>query len=153
MPEQETWVLVADGARARLLRADVRARRLETLREEESAAARAKTSDLMSDRPGSAFESRSLGKRSAMEPPTDPKQLEKQRFARHLAALLEEAESKGRFERLVVVAAPQTLGDLRAELPPAVLSRVDAEIDKDLTWVEPAELGRHLAPILWPLAA
>ena len=131
MPDNETWVLVADGARARLLRVDHQARRLETLRKEDSAAARGKSAELVSDRPGRAFESSASAKRSAMEPQTDPKQLEKQRFARHLAGLLGEAESQGRFERLVVVAAPQTLGDLRAELSLAVRSRVDAELDKD----------------------
>lgn len=152
MPGSETWVLVADGARARLFRADRRNRSLELVEEEDSSAARAKAADIVTDRPGRHFDGNTLGQRSAMEPSTDPKQLEKRRFARHLASRLGEARRAGRFDDLVIVAAPQTLGDLRAELPPAVASHVTAEIDKDLTGGSPAELGRHLAPVLWPLS-
>lgn len=152
MPNRETWVLVADGARARLFRADRKARRLELLREEESVAARSKTSELMTDQPGRAFDSSGVGQRSAMEPPSDPKRLEKERFAQQLAELLGAAEGAGRFQCLVVAAAPQTLGDLRARLSPAVAGRIEHELAKDLTWVAPHELEKHLAPVLWPLA-
>jgi protein required for attachment to host cells len=152
MPNRETWVLVADGARARLFRADRKARRLALLREEESVAARSKTSELMSDQPGRAFDASGVGQRSAMEAPTDPKRLEKERFAQHLAAILAEAEGGGRFHSLVIAAAPQSLGDLRGHLSAAVSGRIEHELAKDLTWVSAHELEKHLAPVLWPLA-
>lgn len=152
MPNRETWVLVADGARARLFRADRKARRLELLQEAESQAARSKTSELMTDQPGRAFESLGVGQRSAMEAPTDPKRLEKERFAQHLAGILAAAEGAGRFHSLVVAAAPQTLGDLREHLSPAVTGRIEQQLAKDLTRIAPHDLERHLAPVLWPLA-
>jgi protein required for attachment to host cells len=152
MPNRVTWVLVADGARARLFRADRKARRLQLLWEEESPAARSKTSDLVSDQPGRAMDASGVGQRSAMEAPTDPKRLEKTRFAQHLRDVLAAAEGAGQFHSLVLVAAPQTLGDLRDSLPPAVSGRIEHELAKDLTWVPPHELERHLAPVLWPLA-
>ncbi len=54
-----------------------------------------------------------------MAPPTDPQRYAKFAFARGLAERLEEAAAAGgRFARLILVAAPRTLGDLR-ELSPA----------------------------------
>jgi len=67
------WVLVADGARARLFRADRKAQRLELLQEEESFAARSKISELMTDRPGRAFESPGVGPRRGLEAPPSKK--------------------------------------------------------------------------------
>jgi protein required for attachment to host cells len=152
MPNRVTWVLVADGARARLFRADRKARRLLLLQEEESQAARSKTSDLTTDLPGRAMDASGVGQRSAMEAPTDPKRHEKMRFAQHLKDILTAAEGAGQFQALVLVAAPQALGDLRDALPASVSGRIAHELAKDLTWVSPHELERHLAPVLWPLA-
>ena len=50
MSGKVVWVLVADGASARLLRADSASRRLELLREAAHAASRARVSDLTADR-------------------------------------------------------------------------------------------------------
>lgn len=152
MRNRDTWVLVADGVQARLFRADRRKHMLEPMDEWHSDAARGKGEDIVSDRPGHYFDGNVLGQRSAMEPPTDPKTLEKRRFARHLAERLDESGSAGRFESLVVVAAPQTLGDLRERMSASLRDRIEAEIDKDLTKVDPAALAKHLAPVLWPLA-
>jgi protein required for attachment to host cells len=83
-----------------------------------------------------------------MEPPTDPQRYAKYEFARELAERLEEAVHAHRFERLVLVAAPKTLGDLRELLPDPVKSRVVAEIDKDLTRVPLRDLPKHLGSVL-----
>ena len=52
MSGKVVWVLVADGASARLLRADSASRRLELLREAAHAASRARVGDLTTDRLG-----------------------------------------------------------------------------------------------------
>jgi Protein required for attachment to host cells len=57
MAKTETWVLVADAAGARVLRADAETRRLELLRTYPHEEGRAKPSDLVADRPGRSFES------------------------------------------------------------------------------------------------
>ena len=56
MAKKETWVLVADAAGARLLRADAETHRLELLRTYPHEEGRAKPSDLVVDRPGRSFE-------------------------------------------------------------------------------------------------
>lgn len=150
MRAAETWIVVADGARAKILRVDRPRRRLELVREMSSAEARQKPSTLMTDRQGRALDSGSTGQRSAMDAPTDPQRHEKEKFVRQLAGQLAGGLNAGRYERLLLVAAPQALGDLRAVLDERVRERVGEEIAKDLTQKNPRELAEHLAPLLWP---
>ncbi len=138
------WVVVADGARARILAGDPAAGELELVMPELVGRGRAKGAELMADRPGRSVDSSHVGDRHAMEPPTDPKEVEKQRFVRHLADRLAEALNEGRFARLVLVAPPRALGELRAVLPEKVRATIVREVDKDLTWVPVHELPGHL---------
>ncbi len=144
-----TWVLIADGARARVLAQGKPFEALKpALAEEEITGSTAQSKEIGSDRPGRSFDSSGLGGRHAMAPPTDPQRYAKFAFARELAERLEEAAQGGRFDRLILVAAPKTLGDLRELLPGAVKAKVVAEIDKDLTHVPARDLPKHLAEVL-----
>lgn len=82
-----------------------------------------------SDRPGRSFSS--TGARRSSYEQTDWHDQAEQRFARHVADMLqrtaEHSESK-----LVVIAPPRLLGELRKHLHPTVTSRIAAEIPKDL---------------------
>jgi protein required for attachment to host cells len=84
-----------------------------------------------SDRPGRMAES-ATGRRSALEE-TDWHRLEKERFAKDIADRLYRRAHSGRFDHLVIVAPPKTLGDLCGELHAEVKSRLLAEVPKDLT--------------------
>lgn len=70
--------------------------------------------------------------RSAMDD-TDWHELAKERFAADLAEKLYQQAHKGAFERLILVASPQVLGDLRRALHQEVSDKVVAEIPKTLT--------------------
>lgn len=143
-----TWVLIADGARARLLAQDKPFEALKpALEQEELTGSTAQSKEIGSDRPGRAFDSAGQG-RHAMAPSTDPQRYAKFAFARELVERLEDALHGGRFQHLVLVAAPKTLGDLRELLPPPVKAKVVAELDKDLTHVPVRDLPRHLASVL-----
>lgn len=72
------------------------------------------------------------GPRSAFED-TDWHQLAKERFADDLADILYKKAHNGEFDRLVLVAAPSVLGDLRGKLHQEVSNRVIGEIPKTLT--------------------
>ena len=150
IPHPLTWVLVADAAHARLYRVHPGEQRLERLSVEESAAARQKSGEIMADRPGRAMDSSGVGQRSAMEQESDPQRVEQQRFAQAVVDRLEAAANGGEFERLVVVAAPRTLGDLRDRLPGTVRSRVGREIDKNYGSLDDRALAARLGPELWP---
>ncbi len=150
MPKRKVWVVVADGAHARLFKAEGASYTIEPLREEVYDPARRKGLDLVADRPGRTFDRSHDQGRHAMEPDTDPKRVEKERFARHLAEILEEGRNAGAYNELVLVAAPRTLGDLREVMSERVRELVRHEIHKDLTSLPLPELEAQLKPVIWP---
>lgn len=145
-----TWILIADGAKARVVLQDKESRRYRPAFEEAFfGAAAAQSREIASDRPGRTFDSGGEG-RHAMEPSTDPQRYAKFSFARDLAERLSQAAHRQEFDRLILVAAPRTLGDLRSLLPDGVKAKVAVELDKDLTNTPDQELGRHLDEYLKP---
>lgn len=74
----------------------------------------------------------------------DPHKLGEERFARAVAQTLNEANLKHRFDRLVVVAPPRFLGDLRAELSHGAAGRVVASIHHDWTKLSRKDLSTQL---------
>jgi protein required for attachment to host cells len=76
---------------------------------------------------------------------TDWHDLEEHRFARRVAAALEQLVRTRNVKALVVAAPPRTLADLRHAFHADVKARIVAEIDKDLTKHPIAEIERHLA--------
>jgi protein required for attachment to host cells len=83
------------------------------------------------ERPGRTFKRADTNQRSAMEP-TDWHNLEKHRFARRIAAEMNELIRHHDVKALVVVAPPRTLADLRRAVSDDVKALIVAEVDKDL---------------------
>ena len=129
-----TWVVAADSARARLYIHDddidaLQAAELAGLPPPED---RVQGHTEKSDRPGRSHGSSSDGVRHAIESHSDYRKLEKQRFAIAIADVLNHARLRGEFDRLVLVAPPRSLGELRRHLSDQVQSHMEA-IAKDLT--------------------
>ena len=76
---------------------------------------------------------------------TDWHALQKDRFAHDLADLLYARAHKGQFEKIVIVAAPHVLGELRKALHKEVADRVIAEIPKTLTGQPLHEIEANVA--------
>ncbi len=128
---RNTWVLIADGEKALFLRND-----LDDMNPDLNVV-RIETQDNPPDREQSAnrpgrVQDTGVGQRSALED-TDWHQLAKERFADDLADILYRQAHKGAFDRIVLVAPPNILGELRSKLHKEVASRVVAEVDKTLT--------------------
>jgi protein required for attachment to host cells len=81
--------------------------------------------------------------RSAIEQ-TDWHSIEEARFAAQIADDLYRAAHAGRYKDLVVVAPPATLGELRRQFHREVAGKVVAEVPKDLTGHETAQIERLL---------
>ena len=145
MPKPTVWVIVADGARARVFQLDQTQQTLRPALGEELIGSNLPSREIASDRPGRTFDSGGQG-RHAMEPPTDPARYAQQEFARDIVRLLD--EKRQQFDRLVVVAPPRFLGDLRALMPPQLREAVGAEVAKDLTKLPPHELQERLRDVL-----
>lgn len=142
-----TWILLADGARARLLAYDPRRREIDPDFEEDFAGSTAQSRDIASDRQGRTFDRGGEG-RHGMERPTDPQRYAEYAFARDLVHRLEQGANQGRFDQLALIAAPQTLGDLRGLLPKSLQQKVVIEVDKDLVRLSIHELRTRLPKML-----
>lgn len=95
------------------------------------------------DRPGRAVESAGTHRHASMEP-TDWHQIEKERFADRVAAALEKLVRDQNTSKIVVVAPPQTLAELRHVFHADVKKRIIAEVNKDLTRHPVWEIEKHI---------
>jgi protein required for attachment to host cells len=127
-----TWVLVADSGRVDIYSRQKRFSPLESVQRLTEPDARLKAHELASDAPGRSFDSHGQG-RHAMEPDQSAKEHLRESFVRRISDVLESARNEGRFQQLVIVAAPAVLGALRQQLSQAVQKQVVAEIDKNMT--------------------
>jgi protein required for attachment to host cells len=142
-----TWILITDGSQARLFRNDGPGRGVAPLSDDLLTGCNLPGREIMSDRPGRTFDSAGQG-RHAKEPRTDPREVEKRRFAHTLAVMLEDGLNQGSFDCLVLVAPPRALGQLRDELSESVHDKISAELAKDLTQTPQHKLPEHLVGIM-----
>jgi len=126
-----TWVLLADGEKALLLRntVDAISPALDVVRKDEQE--NPSDYDQSANRPG-RMKDTGIGQSSAMDD-TDWHELAKDRFAHQLADILYKRAHRGDFDRMVLVASPNVLGALRDQLHKTVSEKIVAEIAKDLT--------------------
>lgn len=131
MLKHDGWVVVADGEKALFLRneGDARNPNLEVFRE--MAQDNPATREQGTDKPGRMHDASPAHRSGVQE--TDWHQIGKERFAKTVAERLYKYAHAGRFDKLVLVAPPTVLGDIRKELHPEVAERVVSEIPKTLT--------------------
>ena len=138
-----SFVMVADGRKMLFFRndgdVDLLNLQVVSMAEKENPLNR----DQMSDAPGRAFASVGSG-RSSYES-TDFHELEESRFAVETAAILKRGAMEGAYEKLIVVAPPKTLGELRKHYHKEVANRLVAEIPKDLTGHPVAEIEKIIS--------
>lgn len=139
----KAWVLVADGERFVVFEnhGDADLLDLRTV----GAEAISNPPDRLqgSDRPGRLSDNGVNQKSSVAE--TDWHVIEKVHFAERAAGLLKDWALRKRFDDLVVIADPRTLGTLRKHYHAAVSNKVRAEIDKDFTHLPVNEIETALA--------
>ena len=126
----DSFVLVADGRKSLFFRNEGDGEFLNLVVEDQRAHADLQDRELKSDAPGRAM-SQIGGRQSTMEEP-DYHQIEEDRFARETAELLAKRVGQDGIDKLVVVAPPRALGELRKHYDRAVEAKIVAEIDKDL---------------------
>ena len=141
------WILVCDGARGRILVNRGRGTGLSEIESAEDRDARVPTRALGADRPGRSRDSFGEG-RHGVAPPVDWHRFEKERFAKEMAALVNSAALQNKFDRVMLVAPPRVLGDLRKALNAQATAKIGGEIGKDLTQVAVHDLGPHLSDLV-----
>jgi protein required for attachment to host cells len=146
-----TRIVVADQGEAHFYDAIGFAHPLKFVGSLANAAAHLRDQDLTSDRPGRVFKGSSVpGRRrgATLRHSTGgertPRRHATHLFAHRIAAELELARRAGRFGRLVLIAAPAILGELRAALTPAVRPCVVSTVVKDVVHRRTSDLRRYL---------
>ncbi|MBX9786846.1 MAG: host attachment protein [Alphaproteobacteria bacterium] len=139
--QKTTWVLVADGARARIFTKNHTI--LNDATGHDYVGENLKDSEHGPDKPGRAYES-SNPTRHAYQPRTDWHQYQKELFAKELCQVLEKANEKAEFDELIIISPPKTLGDIRANLCKQTLTKVTTEITKDVTKLSEHDLALYL---------
>jgi protein required for attachment to host cells len=136
-------VLVGDGRKALFMRNKGSAQRPQLVVEQILERDNPPTREQGTDRPGRSSASVGVA-RSAMEE-TDWHNIAEERFAGELADALYRHTQANSFEKLVVIAPPKILGNLRKAFHTEVAERVAAEIPKELTSHPIAEIERLIA--------
>ena len=143
MKSTRTWILIADGGRARVLQSEGSAKPLIPLPEMSFHVALPASRELGNDRPGRGHESHG-DTRHAYEQRSDPHEALKAAFLKSVVAALESAHEKHLFERLVVVAPAPALGLIRNTLTDGLRHVLLADAAKDLTKNPDHEIRSHL---------
>jgi protein required for attachment to host cells len=140
--EHNAWVMVGDGEKALFFRneGDATSPKLEVVNVLEHD--NPSTREQGTDRPGRTFSS--MGTRRSALQETNWHKLEKHRFAKEIADVLYSAAHGGRYSKLILVAPPMTMGDLRKAMHKEVSDKVVGEVAKDLTHMPAHEIERAL---------
>lgn len=141
---KDILVIVGNASRARLYGVHHGVMEpIESLAHPES---RAKGSDLVTDRPGRAFDSTGGGRsdtgphRSGMEPHTEPHDVELEAFAKQVARRASIQARRGHYTELLMIAPPRFLGRVKLGLDEQVAKRIVATVSHDYTSKTDSEL-------------
>ena len=152
MKFRKTWALVTNGTRALIL-CDLDDGDSGTPMEIISKSSFSHLRDYLSDREGRSFSSGSAGRRSAMEPGSDPVLHDMQDFVQEILEQLESHLRTKDFERLAIFAAPKVLGLLRQRMSTALRGHVVLERSTNLIGIPTAEMREIVRRVLMGEAA
>jgi protein required for attachment to host cells len=141
---KSTWIVAADASRAKVLQVTGRQEQLEEIEDLLNPEGRLRDSELARDALGRWSGPDRPGGNS-MPDPVSPAEHAVEKFARRVGDYLDKARTEHRFEALVLVAPPEFLGTLRAELTKEVEKLVVRELPKDLSSLSARELEGWLA--------
>jgi protein required for attachment to host cells len=129
--EHDCWVVVADGEKALFLRneGDEKYPHLQVFRE--ISEPNEPTREQGTDRPGRLNDGPGVHRSAVQE--TDWHRVEKERFAKEIADRLYKMAHRDDFDRLIIVAPPVVLGEMRKEFHKEVSQRIVGEVSKTLT--------------------
>ncbi len=137
------WILVADGSQAYIYSAKRVGGPIKRLKSFKNPAGREKNIDLVSDRPSSGGNKKINGI-GTVPTSSDPKKIEKEKFASKISLFLEFHALNDSFDQLVLVAPPQFLGLLRSCKRPHWEEKATLRIQKDYVTVPKHKLPSFL---------
>jgi protein required for attachment to host cells len=143
MKNAKIWYVIADGGRARFVERDASGA-YRTVLSFVASELHERSRDLGLDRPARVKESATPA-RYAVEPRRDLHAAAKEDFVKLVAEQLDSEHGRGQFDRLVLVAPPGVLTELKQSLSNPLAQLVSDDLQKDLTKVPDHDLVEHLA--------
>ena len=142
MKHPRTWYIIADGGRARFVERDETGA-YRTVLSFVAADMHKRSLDLGLDRPARVKESANAA-RHAVEPRRDLHEAAKEDFIALVAEDIE--DGRDQFDRLVLIAPPRVLTELKQKLSKPIAKMVVSDLQKDLTKVPDHDLAKHILP-------
>ena len=146
MKKARLWYVIADGGRARFVARDDNGA-FRTVLSFVAADLHRPSRELGLDRPARVKESASPA-RHAVEPRRDLHAAAKEDFVKLVAEQIEAEHRDGQFDKLVLVAPPGVLTELKKALSKPIAKIVASDLQKDLTKIPDHDLTEHLAAAL-----
>lgn len=144
------WALVTDSGFGRLVELERSPTNMRELATRESETRHLTSRELMTGSSGRDYDASGPVSHSK-HPRSDPHDEAELAFVQEWVGLLEESLAAGRFDRLMVVADPRTLGRLRGKMSDALRATVIQEENLNLAKLAPKELEQRLRKLAgWP---
>lgn len=140
---KKTWVLIANASEARLFEGEKSSNRMILLAEFFHPESREKISDLVVNNRG-RYRDMKNAPSGVYQEPTNPRQVEAEKFAYELASTLNKGRVHHKFNRLILIAPSQFQGLLNKFCNHHVKHLIMNTIDKDYTKVKENQLSKYL---------
>lgn len=136
--QKETWVVTANSSVARFFKLNgLSLMESNTLVHPEG---RMLQRDYIEDRAGSTNPRFGTGSTTAYSQESSPKKNEAVIFAKQISDLIDHERRAGKLGKVFLAASPAFLGILRSEMNDQTLSIIEADLDKDITHLNPKEI-------------
>lgn len=123
-----SWIVVANGSYAKIF--ELNGRELHKIQQIDYPDGRKKLGEILSDRPGRTQGVQSP--RHALGTKIDERHEIQRDFAIKIADILKKAHAENAFERLILIASPHLLGELRNSIDETTKKAIFKEFGKDL---------------------
>lgn len=136
-------IVVADSARARIFTADSAHSPLNEIETMAHPEGRMHEQNMVSDMPGKES-GKGGGGDHAYQEKIEPKKQEMIEFAKRIADYLDDARKANKLNKLLLVAAPAFLGELRTHLSNETSEKIVFELDKNIANHSVEDIRNHL---------
>lgn len=145
-----TWILVAHRSGAKLY--EKLGKELNLLQELAHPEGKLQDKEMGTDKPGRAFDRVGGDRHSMGKEQQKATEQEMMRFVRELVAVLEEGRTKRRYHKVVLIAEPRFLGELRSAMTPQTAALISVTQSKDLASMDHQAVKKYLQDVTWPPA-
>lgn len=140
--QRSTWVVSTDSNTCRIYNYSKKANQLNLFKEMQHPENKLRDIEITSGKPGHYKASSSS--RGTYEQPTDPKEIQIEKFSREIAKELDQGRNNHAYEKLVIIAPPHMNGLLQQHINKHVKDLVSHNIEKDVSHLADHELLNFL---------